>query len=78
MIATNKERVAFHDYLTVLSGLERVFQFAEEEIEFRLGLCEGKDRYVEILRAGKPIGIKFIEGDSPTQAIKDVAAAVRL
>jgi hypothetical protein len=78
MIATGKEYVAFRDYLTVLSDLERAFQFAGEKIEFRLGLCKGTDRYVEILREGKPNSIKFIEGDSPAQAIKDVAGAVRL
>jgi hypothetical protein len=78
MIATSKELVAFRDYSTVLSDLERAFQFAGEQIEFRLGLRMGKDRYVEILRKGKSIGIKFIEGDSVAQAIKDVAEAVRL
>jgi hypothetical protein len=78
MIATDKEYVAFRDYTTVLSDLERAFQYAGEPIEFRLGLLKGKDRYVEILRLGKPVGLKFIEGDSPAQAIKDVAGAVRL
>jgi hypothetical protein len=78
MIATDKEYVAFRDYLTVLGDLERAFQFTGEKIEFRLGLHGGKDRYVEILRDGKKNGIKFIEGDSPAQAIKDVAGAVRL
>jgi hypothetical protein len=78
MIATVKELIAFRDYSTVLSDLENAFQFAGEPIEFRLGLHEGKDRYVEILRLGKPVGLKFIEGDSPAQAIKDVAGAVRL
>jgi hypothetical protein len=78
MIVTDKDCVAFRDYLTVLSDLERAFQFAGEKIEFRLGLLRGKDRYVEILRDGKPANVKFIEGDSPAQAIKDVAGAVRL
>jgi hypothetical protein len=78
MIATSKELVAFREYLTVLSDLERAFQFAGEQIEFRLGLLKGADRYVEILRQGKPVGIKFIEGDSVAQAIKDVAGAVNL
>jgi hypothetical protein len=77
VIATDKEYLAFRDYLTVLSDLENAFRFAGEKIEFRLGLHQG-DRYVEILRYGKPENIKFIEGDSPAQAIKDVAGAVRL
>jgi hypothetical protein len=77
MIAGNKEYVAFREYLTVLSDLERAFQFAGEKIEFRLGL-HGADRYVEILRSGKPRGVKFIKDKSPARAIKDVAAAVVL
>jgi MinD-like ATPase involved in chromosome partitioning or flagellar assembly len=78
MIAGSAEYVAFRDYLTVLGDLERAFQFAGEKIEFRLGLLKGKDRYVEIFYNGKPNNIKFIEGDSLAQAIKDVAGAVRL
>jgi hypothetical protein len=78
MIASPESCVAFRDYLTVLSDLERAFQFAGEKIEFRLGLLKGKERYVEILRLGKPVGITFIEGDSPAQAIKDVAGVVKL
>jgi hypothetical protein len=78
MIAGNKEYVAFRDYLAVLSYLERAFQFTGEKIEFRLGLLNGTERYVEILRDGKKNSIKFIEGDSPAQAIKDVASAVKL
>jgi hypothetical protein len=78
VIASGKELVAFRDYLTVLDDLERAFQFAGEQIEFRLGLLKGQDRYVEVLRNGKIVGLKFIEGDSPAQAIKDVAEAVRL
>ena len=78
MIATDKQRFAFRDYLTVLSDLENAFRFAGENIEFRLGILGGVDRYVEILRNGKKNGIKFIEGDRPAQAIKDVAGAVKL
>jgi hypothetical protein len=78
MIATDKEYVAFRDYSTVLSDLEEAFRFAGVNIEFLLGLRGGKDRYVQIVYNGKPGNIKFIEGDSPAQAIKDVAAAVRL
>jgi hypothetical protein len=78
MTAAAKEYAAFRDYLTVLIYLERAFQFAGEKIEFRPGLHGATERYVEILRDGKKNGIKFIEGDSPAQAIKDVAGAVCL
>jgi hypothetical protein len=78
MIAGNKELVAFRDYFDSLRGLEDAFQVAGEKIEFRLKLLEGKDRFVEIFYNGKPNNVKFIEGDSPAQAIKDVASAVRL
>jgi hypothetical protein len=78
MIATSKELVAFRDYSTVLSDLEVAFRFAGVNIEFGLGLRGKKDRYVQIFYNGMPGNIKFIEGDSPAQAIKDVAAAVRL
>jgi hypothetical protein len=78
MIAGNKERIAFRDYSTILSDLEEAFRFAGENVEFCLGLRGGKDRYVQIYYNGKPGNIKFIEGDSPAQAIKDVAAAVKL
>ena len=78
MIATDKERAAFRDYLTVLSDLEEAFRFAGENIEFCLGLRMKKDRYVQIFYNGKAGNIKFIEGDSVAQAVKDVAGAVRL
>jgi hypothetical protein len=78
MIATSKEYVAFRDYSTVLSDLEEAFRFTGINIEFCLGLRGGTDRYVQIIYNGKPGNIKFIEGDSPAQAIKDVAAAVML
>jgi hypothetical protein len=78
VIADTKELAAFRDYSTVLSGLEEAFRFAGENIEFLLGLRGGKDRYVQIIYNGKPGNIKFIEGGSPAQAIKDAAAAVRL
>jgi hypothetical protein len=78
MIAGTKQRDAFCDYFTVLSDLEEAFRFAGLNIEFLLGLRGGKDRYVQIIYNGKAGNIKFIEGDSPAQAIKDVAAAVRL
>jgi hypothetical protein len=78
MIANSKALVAFRDYSTVLSDLERAFRYAGVNIEFCLGLRGGKDRYVQIFYNRKPGNIKFIEGDSPAQAIKDVAAAVML
>ncbi|MDR1316560.1 MAG: hypothetical protein LBK13_06770 [Spirochaetales bacterium] len=78
MTAGAKEYAAFRDYLPVLSDLERAFRFAGEEIEFRLALFAGKERYAEIRRNGKPASAAFIGGGSPAQALKDVARAVIL
>jgi hypothetical protein len=78
MIAGNKECFAFRDYLFPLNKLEEAFQSAGEKIEFHLKLSQGKGRYVEILCQGKPVNVQSIEGDSPAQAVKDVAGAVRL
>jgi hypothetical protein len=77
MIAAYKTVDAFRGYLTVLGELERMFQFAGEKIEFRLGL-RGDMRYVEILREGKPVNVTFIKGHSPARALQDVAVAVPL
>lgn len=78
MKANRKERAAFRDCFAVLGRLEEAFRLAGENIEFRLSLRMGKDRYVEIIRNGTINALKFIEGDSPAQAIQDVAGAVRL
>jgi hypothetical protein len=78
MKANKKERFAFRNYFTVLSDLEKLFRLAGENIEFRLCLQGGENRYVEIIRNGTINALKFIEGDSPAQAVKDVAAAIKL
>jgi hypothetical protein len=73
-----KEMWAFREYLSALRDPEEAFRSAGERLEFHLKLHEEGGRYVEILRQGRPVGLKFIEGDSPAQAIKDVAEQVPL
>ena len=68
----------FHDYYKPLSYLETAFQLCEQDIEFHLCVTSTKARFVEIKKLCKRVNSIFIEGDSPTQAIKDVAEAVRL
>jgi hypothetical protein len=70
--------MAFQGYLVALSELERAFRSAGVNIEFRMRFPGGQNRLVEILRDGKSVCAKSIEGDSPAQAIRDVAEAVRL
>jgi hypothetical protein len=78
MIAGNRELFAFRRYSAPLSSLESAFQFAGEQIEFRLGIRKEVGRYIEILLLGKLVGIAFVEGCSPAQIIKKVAAEVPL
>jgi hypothetical protein len=78
MKANKKERYAFRDCFAALGKLEEAFRLAGENIEFRLNLRGGKDPYVEIIRNGTINALKFIEGDSPAQAVRNVAAAARL
>jgi hypothetical protein len=78
MTANTKERAAFRDCLAVLNDLEKVFRLSGADIELRLGLIKGKDRYVEILCREKPVGLAFVDGCSPVQVIKKVAREVPL
>jgi hypothetical protein len=78
MISGMKALFEFRDYNAALRSLEQAFQFAGEQIEFRLGLHEGRYRYVEILHNGELVNTTYIKDGSPAQAIKDVAGEVPL
>jgi hypothetical protein len=69
----------FKDYLMPLRLLEKSFREAGlTNIEFRAFISEGGDKRIEISFGGRTSKVISIEGDSPAQAVKDVAAAVRL
>ncbi|MDR1286778.1 MAG: hypothetical protein LBK08_04130 [Treponema sp.] len=72
-----RDRAAFAEYLKPLRCLERSFQSAGVPVEFiaRNWLDLGKTIYVDYPFCKHRI-TQSIEGDSPTQAVKDVARAV--
>jgi hypothetical protein len=69
--------IAFKDYLTPLRNLEKSFKAAGLNIEFN-AFINSEMRVIGIIYDGRPKNCIAIEGDSPAQAVKDVAAAVRL
>jgi hypothetical protein len=69
--------IAFKDYFVPLRALEKSFKSAGLNIEFD-AFVNSAVRLIGIIYNGKPKRCIAIEGDSPAQAVKDVAAAVRL
>jgi hypothetical protein len=69
---------AYADYLDPLRFLESAFQASGMKIEFELTLSEYSYKWVSIYKNPRPPHIISIEGDSPAQAVKDVARAVSL
>jgi hypothetical protein len=69
---------AFTAYLKPIEFLETSLQLCDLEVEFHLRRTTTKMRYIEIHYHGKVGNSIFIEGNSPAQAIKDIAEAVRL
>ena len=67
----------FKDYLLPLRMLEKSFRTTGLNIELDAFLNNGM-KLIGIIYEGKPKNCVSIEGDSPAQAVKDVAAAVRL
>jgi hypothetical protein len=75
---SNYARRFFEPYLESLTALEKSFQQAGLDIVFRGIYTDSGGKQVEILRSGLSGRITSIEGDSPAQAIKDIARSVRL
>jgi hypothetical protein len=69
--------VAFKDYRIPLRALEKSFRTAGLNIEFD-AFVNSEMRLIGVIYNGKPKNCIAIEGDSPVQAVKDVAAAVIL
>jgi hypothetical protein len=68
----------FADYEAPLQFLEEAFCKTGMRIDFVCAVTLGGQKYVHILYNGRTNAKQFIEADSPAQAIKDVAKAVRL
>jgi ABC-type branched-subunit amino acid transport system substrate-binding protein len=78
MKVSNYARGAFEPYLESLETLEKSFRQAGLDIVFRGIYTDNGGKRVEILRSGMSGRLVSIEGDSPAQAIKDIANAVKL
>ncbi|MDR2785053.1 MAG: hypothetical protein LBB83_03970 [Treponema sp.] len=69
---------AFTEYKEALSHLEAAFHSAKVPVRFLLFVAPLDNKMVEItFNPGGGKKLVCIEGDSPAQAVKDVAAAVR-
>lgn len=80
---TEEEANEFNDYIEPIRGLEKAFRDAGVNIEFTLTVW----KEIETCREGKAVVINYhapygnsisIQGDSPAQAVKNIAAAVSL
>jgi hypothetical protein len=71
------DREAFAGYMTALSTLEEAFNMAGVPVSFHCLNSPAFGKNV-IIKKGNATNSISIEGDSFGQAIKDVAAAVRL
>lgn len=79
--ANNEARCAFigrENFDAALSFLEESFNAADLKIEFVCDMGADNAKIVSIYRDGFLTRQQSIECDSPAQAIKDVAAAVKL
>jgi hypothetical protein len=73
-----KYGLEFKDYLMPIRLLEKSLLAAGLPVAFEAGISEGGDKWVSIYYGGRKQRVISIEGDNPAQAVKDIAAAVRL
>jgi hypothetical protein len=78
MILDPQHKAAFAEYEVPLRMLERAFKVAGLRLSFRCFVAPLNNKMVDIIIKNKSVWIACIEGDSPAQAVKDVAAGVRL
>jgi len=79
--ANDKAEKAFwgsQNFGASLALLEESFNAADLDVEFVCAIGAGEAKIVSIYRDGFLQRQQSIEGDSPAQAVKDVAAGVRL
>jgi hypothetical protein len=72
------DKPAFSNYTPSLAALERAFRKAGLKISFLAECSPARGKKIHIRKSDKIAWSVSIEGDSPAQAVKDVAAAVRL
>jgi uncharacterized protein YbjT (DUF2867 family) len=68
----------FEGYTPALKALERALRKAGMRITFLADVSPDLGKKVHIRKSGKIIKTICIEGDSPAQAVKDVAGAAPL
>jgi hypothetical protein len=78
MILNSQYKAAFAEYEAPLRQLEKAFDSAGMLISFGCFVAAFNNKMVEIYQNKKRAKIICIEGDSPAQAVKDVAQAVAL
>jgi hypothetical protein len=78
MILDSQHAAAFEGYAKPLRSLEKAFSQAGNPVRFYAFVAPLSNKMVEIIRKPASRKLVCIEGDSPAQALKDVAAAVKL
>ena len=79
MIIDKQHKAAFAEYKDSLFLLEKTFILAGLFISFRCFVDPLNNKMVDVTNKNKTRNrLICIEGDSPAQAVKDVAAGVRL
>jgi hypothetical protein len=78
MILDEQHEAAFQRYSKPLRKLERTFKKAGHPLTLHCFEDSSGNRMVRIIPQKASVKIVCIEGDSPAQAVKDVAAGVRL
>jgi hypothetical protein len=78
MILDKQHKPAFEGYAEPLKSLEEAFNRAGSPVRFYAFEAPLKNKMVRIILNHIPGKTVCIEGDSPAQAVKDVAEAVKL
>jgi hypothetical protein len=78
MILDTWHKDAFRDYAKPLEKLEKSFNKAGLPIKFHAFVAPREIKMVRVTGGNSPQKLICIEGGSPAQAVKDVAAGVRL
>jgi hypothetical protein len=75
-----KDNASFKDFMKPIKKLEKAFQSAGIPVEIEFKRTDSHGKVIDVLSKTNPYyrHSVSIEGDSPAQAIKDIAAAIRL